>query len=128
MVTSPDWDNSVGPAATAAKIVEVSILAFNVSVELAATAAGMVEALSCGMKLYGQIGCGHGGCEPKWLVVESGVASPKWPEMPELSESLWYLMLAPNVGGSSWGGRLAGLRIGSCNGDSGLKWPVEFAS
>ena len=40
VVAFPMDDNSVGDAATAAKMVEVSMVACNVSVALAATAAG----------------------------------------------------------------------------------------
>ena len=83
-LTFSDWDNSIGAAGTPANKVEVSIVLFNVSVELAATAADNVEASCCGLKLYGQTGVGKG----DWLSVKSKVASPKWPVMPELFESL----------------------------------------
>ena len=48
MVAFPVGDNCVGVAATAAKKVEVSFAACNVSVVLAATAADEVEASGCG--------------------------------------------------------------------------------
>ena len=85
VIAFPDGDNSVGAAGTPANIVEVSMVACNVSVALAATAADCVEASCRGRKLCGQTGVGKG----DWLSEESKVASPKWPVIPELFESLF---------------------------------------
>ena len=76
--------NSVEAAGTPASVEEVPTVVFNVSVAPAATAADCVESSCCGLKLYGQTGVGKG----DWLSKESVVASPKWPEMPRLFESL----------------------------------------